>query len=112
MAKVSHSLLVLLAALGLLTALGWTGASLAAPPFAPPAVSQAHEAGCGHPMAHTHRHGPMTLADEMCATCCAVLPSLARIAPRALAHFAPAQASLQLLSGIDPGLDPPPPRAG
>jgi hypothetical protein len=112
MAKVSHSLLVLLAALGLLTALGWTGASLAAPPFALPAVSQAHEAGCGHAMAPTHRHGPMSLADEMCVTCFAVLPSRARIAPRALTHFAPAQVSLQPLSGIDPGLDPPPPRAG
>jgi hypothetical protein len=109
MAKVPRSLLVLLAALGLLTALGWTGASLAAPPFGPPAATQAHEDGCRHPMAPTH--GPMSLADEMCATCCAVLPPLARIAPRALPHMAPAQAGLQPLSGIDPGLDPPPPRA-
>jgi hypothetical protein len=112
MAKVPHSLLVLLAALGLLTALGWTGASLAASPFAPPAVSQAHEDGCGDAMTPTHRHGPMSLVDEMCATCFAVLPPLARIAPRALPHLAPAQVSLQPLSGIDPGLDPPPPRAG
>jgi hypothetical protein len=108
MAKVTHSLLVVIAALGLLTALGWTGASLAAPSLA----AQAHEDGCGHAMAPTHRHGPTSFADEMCATCCAVLPPLARIAPRALPHLAPAQAGLQPLSGIDPGLDPPPPRAG
>jgi hypothetical protein len=112
MTKVRHSLLVLLAALGLMTALGWTGASLAAPPFARPAATQAHDDGCGNAMAPTHRHGPVNLADEMCATCCAVLPPLARIAPPALPHLAPAQASLQPLSGIDPGLDPPPPRAG
>jgi hypothetical protein len=106
MAKVPRSLLVLLAALGLLTALGWTAASLAAPP----AATQAHEDGCGHAMA-PHRHGPMSLADEMCATCCAVLPPLARIAPRALPHLRPTKVNLQPLSGIDPGLDPPPPRA-
>ena len=111
MAKVRHSLVVLLAALGLMTALGWTGASLAAP-INPPATTHVRDDGCGHAMAPAHHHGPMSLVDQMCATCCAVLPPLARIAPRALPHLTVVSADLQPLSGIDPGLDPPPPRAG
>jgi predicted metal-binding membrane protein len=111
MAKVRHSLLVLLAALVVMTATGWTGTSLAAAPFGQ-AAAQAHDDGCGHAMAPGRHHGPMSLADEMCATCCAVLPSLAYIAPRSLAPPAPAPVWVQRLSGVDPGLDPPPPRAG
>jgi hypothetical protein len=111
MAKVHHSLIVLLAALGLMTALGWTAASLAAP-IDPPAITQAHDNGCGNAMGAAHHHRPMSLGDQMCATCCAVLPPLARIAPRALPDLALESAELQPLSGVDPGLDPPPPRAG
>ena len=107
MSRARHLAVSLLAVLGLFTALGWSGASLAAPMDAP---AMAHRDSCGHAIGPASRHRPMSLADEMCATCCAVLPPLARVLPAALPLLAPAQARLQPLSGIDPGLDPPPPR--
>src|SRR4051794_33102389 len=88
MAKLRHSLTVLLAVLGLITALGWTGASRAAAPLGPLAAEQAHDNGCGHAMAPAHHRGPMSLADELCATCCAVLPPLGRVARQAPAALA------------------------
>ena|SRR5437764_15242643 len=101
----------LLVTLGLLSALGWSGASLAAAPFGPSAANQAHGDGCRE-MAPAHHRGPMSFTDELCATCCAVLPPLAQVPHQAPAPVALVQTMLQPLSGIDPGLDPPPPRAG
>lgn len=101
-----------LVVLGLLSALGWSGASIAAAPFGPAAASQTHGDGCGDAMALAHHRGSMSLADELCATCCAVLPPLARVAQQSPVPMALDQTMLQPLSGIDPGLDPPPPRTG
>ena len=112
MVKLRRSLLVLFAALGLMTALGWTGASLAASPIGPHAAGRARDDGCGHAMTPARHHGPMSLADEMCVTCCAVLPPPLQLAARPLILSTPLLGRFQPLSGIDPGLDPPPPRAG
>jgi len=112
MRRARHSAVSLLVVLGLLSALAWSGASLAAAPFGPPVAGQTHAHGCGDAMAAAHHRGPMSLAGELCATCCAVLPPLARVAHQTPVPTALAQTMLQPLSGVDPGLDPPPPRAG
>lgn len=45
-----------------------------------------------------------------CAACIAVLPSFPSVGSRDLMPFVPAEQSFEPLFGIDPVLDPPPPR--
>src|SRR5437868_15307969 len=98
----------LLAVLGLLSALGWSGASLAAPMDSPAVMAMAQGDGCGGAISP---NAPIGHDQQLCAICCAVLPSPLRIAGRSLIPATPLLGRLQPLSGIDPGLDPPPPRA-
>lgn len=106
MERVRHTLLVMLAILGLLSALSVSSAAVACP-YAPAALPAQHHGGCGHdaPASQPNQSAPL------CAACIAVLPSLATPGPQKPAPFSPFAARLQSLSGIDPALDPPPPRA-
>lgn len=104
MPGVRHALLVIVAVLGLLTTNGWAGAAAACP--AEPAVQMPmqHDAGC-------KRGVPADHSVQLCAVCLAVLPAPAAVGARAPLLFIPVAAQLEPLSGINPALDPPPPRA-
>ena len=106
MRNVRHMLLALLAIAGLLVGFVPVSARLAAP--APTAIpmDMAGGSGCDYHSAPV-RHG----AQNCAITCCAVLPSLPPIAPQTRIAIAPAIGLIHALSGIDLGLDPPPPRA-
>jgi hypothetical protein len=109
MAHVRRLLVALLAALGMLSALSLSSATLAAPVAAPMKMTPAaHMDGCGH---GSMPDAPASHDNQNCATmCCAVLPSLSATARHAMLPSPPTIARLEPLSGIDPGLDPPPPR--
>jgi hypothetical protein len=109
MAHVRRLLVALLAALGMLSALSLSSATLAAPVAAPMMMSAtAHLDGCDH---GSMPNAPASHDYQNCATmCCAVLPSRSAIARHAMLPSPPTIARLDPLSGIDPGLDPPPPR--
>jgi hypothetical protein len=109
MAHLRRSLISLLAVLGLLSALSSSSATLAAPAInaamAPPGT---HMDACGH---GSMPNAPVNHDYQNCATmCCAVLSPAGTIAPQLLLPYAPTVAAPEPLSGIDPGLDPPPPR--
>ncbi|MFL6764140.1 MAG: hypothetical protein ACJ8FO_02970 [Sphingomicrobium sp.] len=106
MPRARHLAVSLLTVLGLLSALGWSGASLAVPMDSPAVMAMAHGDGCDGAMTPPAGH-----EQELCATCCAVLPPLLRIAGPLPIPATPLLGRLQPLWGIDPGLDPPPPRA-
>lgn len=109
MPRVRRMILSLLAVLGLLSTLGWNAAALACPLDA--AVT-AHSDGCSH--APTPAPAKPQLPGnqgQVCAVCIAVLPPPMQIAQAAPPPVAPAISHLHPLSGVDPGLDPPPPRA-
>src|SRR5262249_33654722 len=98
---------VLILVAGLLATLGWSAEALACPldeAIAAPASAPSHDDGC-MPQA------PAREAPAPCAVCLAVLPALPAIAAHAPPPFAPFVAQLKALHGIDPALDPPPPRA-
>jgi hypothetical protein len=107
MRGVRQSILALLAAIGLLFA---NAPSVAACPRSAAAV---------HPMMartmmmmHHHRQPtPFDRDSPQCAACLAVLPSLTAAAPQPRLPFAAFASPFHPLSGIDPALDPPPPRA-
>src|SRR3954452_2485889 len=104
MAQVRHMLIALLAVIGLLTVPGTT-AGAACPQSAPAAM----------PMMHHMQHGqpaPMNHEQQACPACLAVMPSLPPVAPFILSPLPLISGSFQSLAGIDPGLDPPPPRLG
>ncbi len=106
MANVREITLSLLALLGLLVSFTPASASLASPAPAAMPMSMAQGSGCDR------RSMPAGHEAQRCATlCCAVLPSLPSIEARPPLAFAPVLGRLQPLSGINPGLDPPPPRA-
>ena len=105
MARVRHMLIALLAVIGLLCM-----------PFAS-AEADACPADTTQAMAMHHQHGgtgqpaPADHALAACPACLAVLASPADAGPHRLLPFAPFAETFQPLSGIDPALDPPPPRA-
>jgi len=103
MARARHMLLAFLAVAGLLSALGTSSASAACPLDSP--IVSAQPDGCEHgsPMKHE--------VVQPCAVCLAVLPTVAAIEPSAAMPFPPTAALFSPLRNIDPGLDPPPPRA-
>ena len=103
MARVRHMLLSLLAILGLLTALGWTSAAAGCPLEPQAAMRMMH---------HSHHApaAPMGRDVQACPACLAVLAVPAPVQVHAARPFAPLIAKLRPLFGIDPTLDPPPPR--
>lgn len=112
MTAIRHRLSALVALAALLSALGWSNSALAACPMDAPV--QAHmSAMAGHAMNH-HRRGnpPPAKADVAanCAACLAVLPALAAALAQPAGPFLPLLFELSPLAGIDPALDPPPPR--
>jgi hypothetical protein len=104
MPGVRHAVLVILAVFGLLTTIAWAGAAAACP--AEPSVSTPmhHHNGCEQGVPTDH-------SVQLCAVCLAVLPSPAVAQTHAVLPFTPVASRLEPLSGIDPALDPPPPRA-
>jgi len=90
--------LALLAVIGLLSFVPLTSASATCP--LQPSMHMMHH---GHPSP-----APMKNAD--CAACMAVLPSLAVAESQTPLPSVSFQAQLISLFGIDPALDPPPPR--
>jgi len=108
MIGVRHVLSVLLAIFALFTALAWTSEALACPAStmvtASAPVMHHHADGCPKPAPVSHR-------EQICGpVCLVVLPALPAIAPQAALPFAAFLTELQPLAGIDPALDPPPPR--
>lgn len=100
MARARHLLLALLAVIGVLSVMPMAKASPACPLEA---------ATASMPMMHHHgSSAPAT--DNSCPACLAVLASLPKDEGRALAPAALSASLAEQLSGIDPGLDPPPPR--
>ena len=106
MVGVRHALLVVLAVIGLVTALSVSSAAVACP-AAPTAAPVHHHGACGHSVPASQPNQPPPM---FCAACIAVLPSLPTAEPQVLRPFTSYASNLQSLSGIDPALDPPPPR--
>jgi hypothetical protein len=104
MSGVRQSILALLAAIGLLFA---NPTSVAACPSG--AAARAHSMSMT--MHHHRQPTPIDRSTQQCAACLAVLPSLAAAAPQPRLPFAVFASPFHALSGIDPALDPPPPRA-
>jgi hypothetical protein len=104
MRRARHVLLMLFAVIGLAVVAG-VGVSRACPQVA-----------ASMPMMH-HHHGqqqqaPASADGSFCVTCTAILPSLARFGPHLASPIALFDQAGVTLSGIDLGLDPPPPRIG
>ena len=109
MIGVRHALSVLLAIVALFTALAWTSEALACPAStmvtASAPVMHYHADGCPKPAPVSHR-------EQICGpVCLGVLPALPAIAPVVQLHARVYALILPRLAGIDPALDPPPPRA-
>ena len=103
MGRVRHALIGLLALLGLLVAIQPTSAR----------ATCAMDAVATMPMMHHHGSTPAPISRDIqnCPACLAVLPSLPVVERHVLppvAHFAGLPHTLR---GIDPSLDPPPPRS-
>jgi len=111
MVRVRLLLIVLLAVLGLAFELGWTATAFACPLDTLVTKPVAHDDGCGH-ASQPAKPAPMSHDGQLCiAACVAVLPALPLIAPHVLPPVALFSAQPQALRGIDPALDPTPPRA-
>ena len=104
MAGVRHVLFVILAIAGLFSALSAASAATACP-AEPVVASMQHHGGCGDGV-------PVRKSTDFCAACLAVLPSPRITQPQSELPLTPFASLLEPLSGVDPALDPPPPRAG
>ena len=104
MAVARHWLLSLLALLGLLVAIQPASARADCPLDSMPAAAM--------PMMHHHSgsSAPMSRDLQNCPACLGVLPLLPAIEPHVLLPAAVVAGQPLALSGIDPALDPPPPR--
>jgi hypothetical protein len=112
MPRVRRTLLSLLAVLGLMSALSWTSGALACPANSVATHPVSYGDGCGHAAKPQRHETPANPDGAVCTTMCvAVLPPLVLIGAHPPLAFAPFVGRLNALSGIDPGLDPPPPRA-
>ena len=110
MPRFRRALLSLLAVVGMLTALGWTGAVLACPTNALMAHAAHDSRACPHARPPA-KPQPVSRGGPMCtAACIGVLPPFVDVAAAPLIHAAPLQPRFQPLAGTDPALDPPPPR--
>ena len=109
MTGVRHLLSVLLAVAAILSASGWSSGSPACP------IETAHQTAMTMPGHHHHmtsRPAPASTDPRLdCAACLAVLGSLPSVEPHEFLPFVPFAQAFQPLSGIDPALDPAPPRA-
>lgn len=102
MARVRHTLMALLALLGLLVAIQPTSARAECPA----------DSVTSMPMMH-HQSGtpaPMSRDLQNCPVCLGVLPALPLIEPHVLPPVALHGGQPHVLLGIDPAIDPPPPR--
>jgi len=102
MTRVRHALSVLVALAAMLSALGWSNQALASCPMGAVAMSGMHHHGS--PVPAKADVGPN------CAACLAVLPVVAPVGAEATPRFEPFEIELSFVSGIDPALEPPPPR--
>jgi len=103
MARIRHTVIALLATLGLLLAVQPIGAQAAACSMDEAAAMPMHR--------HSNAPAPMSSSGvQYCPACLAVLPSLPIIEPHVLPPVALVAAQPHRLLGIDPALDPPPPR--
>lgn len=98
MARVRHTLLTLLALLGVLVAIQPTSARVACP----------IDTVATMPM--MHHHSPAPASQLNCPVCLGVLASLPIVEPHLLLPATLFIAQPHTLLGIDPSLDPPPPR--
>jgi hypothetical protein len=111
MVPARRMLLFLLVTLGLLSVLAWEGTALACPSSSAAAAPMVRMHGCDHAPAPA-KPRPASHDGQICASLCfGVLLPLAQMEPHVAIAIAPLIDPLQPLSGIDPGLDPPPPRA-
>jgi len=111
MPRFRRMLLSLLAVVGLLSTLGWNATAMACPLDSVTAAAPvAHNHGCAHATPPAKPQLP-SHPWQLCAACIAVLPRPMQIASNAPLPAAPHLSHFQSLSGIDPALDPPPPRA-
>jgi hypothetical protein len=103
MARVRHTLISLLALLGLLVAIQPTSAR----------ATCAMDEVVAMPTMHHHNSpsAPMGRDAQNCPACLGVLPSLPVVEPRVLPPVAQFASQPHTLLGIDPALDPPPPRS-
>ena len=126
MRTVTNILSILVAAAAMLSASLWSSAASAClfdatsnvvggSPMAMPAHHMAHKSN--HPAAITHKVPTSTPTPGGssgprldCAACMAVLPNFPSMAPHELMPFMPQAQTFEPLFGIDPALDPPPPR--
>src|SRR5690348_16104382 len=110
MPRLRRMLLSILAVLGLVSTLGWNATTMACPlDSAAPAVAM-HGDGCSHAPTPAKSRLPAA-PGQLCAVCIAVLSRPMQIASSTPVPSAPVAARLRSLSGFDPALDPPPPRA-
>src|SRR4051812_11315765 len=100
MARARQMMLALLAVIGIFSLLPMAGASAACPSDTMASMPMMHHHGQSAPMGR-----------DVCSTCMAVLPSLPTIEDHPLPSVALPVGLGHQLVGIDPGLDPPPPRA-
>lgn len=108
MTGVRHLLSVLLAVAAILSASEWSSAS----PACPIDTARQTMAMPGHHHHMSSQPGPASTDPRTdCAACLAVLGSLPSVEPHEFLPFAPFAQAFRPLSGIDPALDPPPPRA-
>jgi hypothetical protein len=108
MARIRPMLLSVIAVLALLTPLAFAGSVWACPLNTVVTQPSIHAHGCRHAPAKpipVNHDGPMCTA-----VCIGVLPAPMQFAAARFVPVAPLLARLSSLSGIDPGLDPPPPR--
>lgn len=104
-------LLSLLVVVGLLSTLGWNATAMACPLDSVTAAAPvAHSHGCTHASPPAKPQLP-SHPWQLCAACIAVLPRPMQIAANVPPPAARAIAHPHSLSGFDPMLDPPPPRA-
>ena len=99
MARVRHALISLLALLGLLVAIQPTSARVTC---AMEAVATMHH--------HNSAPAPAPPSQQYCPVCLGVLPTLPVVEPHVLPPVAQFASQPHTLLGIDPALDPPPPR--
>jgi hypothetical protein len=126
MGSVRHFISVLVASLAILTASGWSGPASAClydgtsnvvggAPMAMPAHhwQQQHRSALNHQPTPAPAQTPASSPGGPrldCAGCIAVLPAFPMIGSHELMPFGPTADTFEPLSGIDPAIDPPPPR--
>src|SRR5690348_12644129 len=102
MARVRHAVMALLTVLGLLVAIQPTSVRAGCPLDSAMATSMMHH--------HSNAPAPTGRAAQNCPVCLGVLPSLPMVEDHVLPPVSVVAVEPRTLLGIDPVLDPPPPR--